>query len=87
MFRSLSGFTAEYEGLTLVVVSEMDEWKVMAHGPGVVIHGGRQFSEEKAKQHALELANAYLVEEKQAAPGGTPAWTPTSGHNWLIWRR
>ncbi|MDX2151780.1 MAG: hypothetical protein SFV54_13660 [Bryobacteraceae bacterium] len=87
MFRTLSGYTADYEGLTLVVVSEMDEWKVLAHGPGVVIHGSRQFSEDKAKQHAVELANAFLLEEKHAPPGGEAAWSPTSEHNWLIWRR
>jgi hypothetical protein len=89
VFRSLSGFKAQYQSLTLVAVSEFDEWKVLIYGPDVTIHGARQFGEAKAKEHALAMALLYYREVKQeAVPDPAPAleWVPTGPANWLIGR-
>ena len=64
MFRSLSGFRAEYFDLRLLVVSDFDEWKVLVIGPDTTIHGARQFTQGKAQDHALAIARAYIHEEK-----------------------
>ena len=87
MLRSLSGFKANYHYLTLVVVSELNEWKVMLYGPSVTIHGRRQFQEGKAKEHALAIAQDYVHQQKKEdLPAlSTLEWTPTSHDDWLIW--
>lgn len=87
MFRSLSGFKAQYHYLTLVIASEFDEWKVLLYGPGVTIHGARQFGEEKAKEHALAMARSYVHERKQEDLPELPAvdWAPSTPEEWLIW--
>ncbi len=88
MYRSLTGFKAQYHYLTLVVVSELNEWKVLEYGPGVTIHGTRQFSEAKAKEHALAVAQNYVHQER-----GEPLpvlagveWAPAAHDDWLVWR-
>jgi hypothetical protein len=88
MFRSFSGFKAQYQDLTLVVVSEFNEWKVVVRGPGVLIQGERQFDPTKAKQHALAIAQCYLREEEhQEAPLPSEVeWTESGRHDWLVWR-
>ena len=88
MFRPLSGFKAQYCGLTLVVVSEFDEWRTIVHSPDVVVQGTRQFTAVKAKDHALALAKSYLAEVKQEAPGESrePDWQPTGPQDWLVWK-
>ncbi|HZT30234.1 MAG TPA: hypothetical protein VFA33_10150 [Bryobacteraceae bacterium] len=87
MFRSVSGFRSQYGELTLLVASDFDEWKVLILGPGVTIHGGRQFSEGKAKDHARAIAMDYARKE---SPEGPPApeldWAPFSPGQWLNWR-
>lgn len=89
MFRSLSGFKTQYQSLTLVAVSEFDEWKVLIYGPEVTIHGARQFGEVKAKEHALAMAQLYFSEVKQE-PAADPApvleWIRTGPSDWLIGR-
>jgi hypothetical protein len=87
MFRSMSGSRASYHELTLLVISEFNEWKVMLFGPGTTIQGTRQFNEANAKAHALEVARRYCHEYK---PNGQPElasvdWTPTTRDDWLIW--
>lgn len=88
MFRSLSGLKADYHHLTLLLVSEFDEWKVLVFGAGVTIHGTRQFGEAKAKAHALALAQQYLHEKKKAdlPEVAEVEWRPTTEDDWLIWR-
>jgi len=88
MFRSLNGIKAQYHYLSLLAVSEFDEWKVLVYGPGVTIHGTRQFGEAKAKQHAMEIAGKYLHEEKHEDLPALPEleWTPTGPSDWLTWR-
>ncbi len=87
MFRSLSGFKARYHYLTLVTVSEFDEWKVLLVGPNVTIHGSRQFGEQKAKEHALALAQNYIQERKHDELPVIPAvdWLATAPDDWLVW--
>ena len=88
MFRSLSGYKSSYQSLTMLVASEFDEWRVLVCGPGVTIHGARQFGAEKAKEHAVALAREYLHEQKhQDVPDLQKVeWAPTSQEDWLIWR-
>ena len=87
MYRSLSGVKAQYQNLTLVAVSEFDEWRVLVYGPGVTIHGSRQFGEAKAKDHAVALAQSYFRElKKEEPPEVSPEWSPTGQDDWLMWR-
>jgi len=87
MFRSLPGFKAKYDELNLLVVREFDEWKVLVYSPNVTIHGSRQFSEPKAKEHALQVAHEYLGAMKpEAAAPAEVAWQPADHDDWLIWR-
>jgi hypothetical protein len=88
MFRPLSGFKARYRDLTLIAVSEFDEWRVVALSPQVVIQGQRQYTAPKAKDHALMLAKNYLTEVRHEAPGDElePDWQPTSPEDWLVWK-
>jgi hypothetical protein len=87
MWRSLSGFKAQYHDLILLTVPEFDEWKTLVHSPSVTIHGNRQFSEAKAKAHAIEIAHKYLTEVRHE-PADSPEvqWLPTDHDDWLIWR-
>ena len=88
MFRTFSGFRAQFHDLTLVVVSEFNEWKVLVYAPGVTIHGKPNFSEEKAKESALMMAWTYLHDQKHEdipAPAGVE-WSPSGPDEWLAWR-
>ena len=88
MLRSLAGFKAQYEELTMLVVSEFDEWRVVAHSPAVVLQGQRQYGEAKAKEHALALVKRYIEETRQVNPEELPApvWQPTGPQDWLVWK-
>jgi hypothetical protein len=87
MFRSMSGFKAQYHYLTLVVISEFNDWRVLLHGPGGTIHGTHQFGEAKAKEHALAIARTYIHEYKHdELPVITETeWVPTTHDDWLVW--
>ena len=87
MFRSMSGFKAPYGDLTLLVIAEFDEWRVHLLGPGVMIQGTRQFTEAKAKQHALDIARNYVVEEErnESPPDPTSDWVPLNHGEWLVY--
>jgi hypothetical protein len=87
MFRRLSGFKAQYHYLTLYVASDFDEWRVLLQGPGFTIHGARQITEAKAKDHARAVATSYVHEEKH---DDLPVileieWTPFAHGEWLHW--
>jgi hypothetical protein len=87
MFRSFSGFRAEYGDLTLLVVAEFNEWKVLVHGPGVAIMGVRHFDAAKAKAHAVEIAEAYIRERRgqEPPPAESVVWSGTNHDDWLVW--
>ena len=78
MFRSFSGFKAQCSDLTLVVVAEFNEWKVLVHGPGVAIMGGRLFDQTKARAQAEMIAESYLreVRQQEVSTAGLK-WGPT----------
>lgn len=88
MFRPCTGFTSQYRGLTLLVVAEFNEWKILAYGSGVTLHGTRQFDEKKAKEHALAVADSYIRDEKHEdlASVADVQWLPTGHTDWLVWR-
>jgi len=88
MFRVATGFKAKYHYLTLLVAADFDEWKVFVQGPGLCIHGGRQFNEAKAKEHARACASDYIHREKQEdlPPMEQLAWEPLAHGEWLNWR-
>ena len=87
MFRCMSGFKAEYHDLTLLAVSEFNEWKVLLYGSGMTCQGVHQFSEAKAKQHAADIARQYIREHRQEelAELPEPEWVPTAHDDWLVW--
>lgn len=87
MFRSMSGFKAKYHYLTLLVISEFNEWRVLVSSPEATIHGAHQFSEAKAKEHAVAAARSYIHDRKQEdlPEVAELTWVPTSGDDWLVW--
>ena len=87
MFRAMSGFKAQYHDLTLLVICEFNDWRVLLYGPSGAIQGTHQFSEEKAKEHAVSVARAYLHDFKQEEPDAAAfTWAPTAPNDWLVWR-
>ncbi|MBZ5578716.1 MAG: hypothetical protein LAP40_19310 [Acidobacteriia bacterium] len=88
MFRTMSGFKTQYHYLTLVVISEFNEWKVVLHSPSMMIQGTHQFTEAKAKEHAVAIARTYIHEHKhdELPVLGEAAWIPTAPEDWLIWK-
>jgi hypothetical protein len=87
VFVSMSGLKAEYHYLTLYVIREFNEWRVLLRGPEVIAHGARQFSEDKAKEHAVAVAQYYIRDYKREDLPAVSAveWTPTSQDDWLVW--
>ena len=66
MFRHIEGCKAQYGDMTLMIAHNFAEWHVIiVKNPTTLIQGDRQFSEEKARTHARQLAEHYLREEKQ----------------------
>jgi len=86
MFRSMSGSKAQYQYLTLLVISEFNEWKVLLYGPSTTIHGVHQFSEAKAKEHAIAVARAYIHDRKQEElpDAAELTWVPAASDDWLV---
>ncbi len=87
MFRNMPGFRTNYGELTLLVVSEFNEWRVVLHGPAGIIQGARQFSETKAKEHAVEIAKHFLADHGRGPAPETAAvqWGPTAPEDYQIW--
>jgi hypothetical protein len=87
MFRSLTGYKADYQDLTMLVVSEFNEWKVLVHGPHTIIHGTRQFSEAKAKEHAMTVARSFVHDRQheELPEAVEPSWQPAAADDWLVW--
>jgi hypothetical protein len=88
MFRTATGFKAQYHYLTLLVASDFDEWRIILHGPGVCIQGGRQFTEAKAKEHARAVAMNYVHDEKHEnlLVVENLDWQPFTPGEFLNWR-
>jgi hypothetical protein len=88
MFRPLSGFKAQYQDLTLMVVSEFDEWRVIVHSPNLVLQGSRQYNAAKAKDHASALVKAYLTDVRHTSPPEAQEldWQPTNPEDWMVWK-
>jgi hypothetical protein len=88
VFRSFEGVKAQYHYLTLLVISEFNEYKVLVYGPGVTIHGARQFAEPKAREHAQTIARDYVhdVKHDDLPEIATLDWQPTAAEDWLAWR-
>jgi hypothetical protein len=87
MFRSMSGFKAQYHYLTLLVISEFNEWRVFLYSPSTTIHGTHQFSEAKAKEHAMAVAQSYIHDHKheELPVLAEVVWVPATADDWLIW--
>ena len=88
MFREAEAYTARCDDLTLVVAADFDEWRIFLQGPDVIIHGGRQFTGDKAKAQALRIAGSYLQEAKGdlAIVPEQVEWAPLHERSWLNWR-
>ena len=88
MFRALTGVKAQYGDLSLMAVSEFDEWRVVVHAPGLVLQGARQYGQAKAKEHAMMLARTFLQEMRPEGTQEVPEldWQPTGPQDWLVWK-
>lgn len=88
MFRKSAGFKAQFQDMTLFVAPDFDEWRIFVQTPDGIIHGGRQFTEAKAKDCACSIVDSYLREEKHesGAPAPDLAWRPLDAGEWLNWR-
>jgi len=88
MFRNAEGYKAAFHGFTLVVAADFDEWRILLQGPDLIIHGGRQFTGPKAKEHAIRMAESYIQEQQGASPPDPQEvkWVPLSDGSWLNWR-
>ncbi len=85
MLRQGSGFKTHRGPLTLYVASDFDEWRVVLLGSSQVIRGGRAFSEVKAKEQAVQIAEDYCREQGMDAPVEQLQWTPFQPGEWLNW--
>jgi hypothetical protein len=87
MFRCMSGSKGQYHYLTLIVVSEFNEWRVVLRTPEGVVLGTRQFGEAKAKEHALTVAQKYVHEYKHEDLAVLPQveWVPTGQDDCLVY--
>ena len=88
MFRTATGFKAHYHYLTLLATSDFDEWRIVLHGLGVYIQGGRQFTEAKAKEQARTVAMNYIHNEKHEDLSVLENldWQPLTPGECLSWR-
>jgi hypothetical protein len=101
MFRQAHGFKARYGDLLLMAAEDFAEWRVLIKTPTSIVQGTRQFSGEKAKDHAVVVADKYR-QDAQAAGSGSPVatgeaatavtavavelqWEPLEPGDWLLW--
>ncbi len=86
MFRALSGFKAQCDDVVVFVAADFDEYRVLLHAPGTIVQGRRQFTEAKAKEHALALAASYMKEKCGDKPcPESLEWAPFASTDWLSW--
>jgi hypothetical protein len=86
MFRKASGYRTQCGSLMLFVASDFDEWLILVQGPRTIIRGGRAFSEAKAKEQALQVANEYFAENGEDPAAAEPEWVALESGEWLNWR-
>jgi hypothetical protein len=86
MFRQASGYKAQCGSLKLLVASDFDEWRVLALGSGTIIRGGREFSADKAKAQAVQIANEYFAENSEESSTDDLEWSELGPGEWLNWR-
>jgi hypothetical protein len=90
MFRHIEGCKAQYGDMTLMIAHNFAEWHVIiVKTPTILIQGDRQFSEEKARARARQLAEHYIREEEQRDGSGLPSeftWAPLETGDWVCWR-
>jgi hypothetical protein len=89
MFRPSPGFTAQYHGMTLLVVLDFDQWRIFLQGPGVIIDGGCQNDKADAKAVACRIADQYISKQGRDAampPFALVEWTPLESHAFLVWQ-
>jgi hypothetical protein len=87
MFRCMSGYKANYHYLSLMVIAEFNEWRVVVFSPDGVVLGTRQFGEVKAKEHALIVARQFVHDYKQQDLPVLPEvqWVPTAHDDCLVY--
>ena len=85
MFQKASGYKTQRGPLTLMVESDFAEWRIWLQGPNTVIRGTREFSEEKAKEQALRIAEEYLTEVGEEVSAAPPDWKALEPGEWLNW--
>jgi len=90
MFRHIEGCKAQCGDMTLLIARAFVEWHVViVMSPARLIQGDRQFTEEKARAHARQLAENYLREEGAGDASSVPeqlSWVPLETGDWLAWR-
>lgn len=88
MFRSAAGFKAQCNDLTVLVAADFDEWRILLKGPDLIVQGGRQFTEEKAKETARLMADSYFKEHsgEYLTPLQNFEWKPLDPGEWQNWR-
>jgi hypothetical protein len=59
----------------------------LVYGPAATIHGIHQFSEAKAKEHAMAVARAYIHDRKQEKLPDVAelTWASTAAADWIVW--
>ena len=88
MFRSSTGLRAQYLDMTMVLAFDFDQWRIVLHGPGVIIDGGRQADKIAAQQEACRIAESYFCNERHES---LPAphqikWTALDPESCLNWQ-
>ena len=86
MLRNASGYKLQCGSLTLFVASDFDEWRVLVQGPKTIIRGGREFSEDRAKVQALQIADEYMTENGEEPSAARANWIALEPGEWLNWR-
>ena len=80
MFRQATGYKAQCADLAVLIGADFDEWRIILQGPGILIHGGRQLSEAKAKECARRI-----LEEVRRTPPPDLEWAPLTPGEWMNW--
>ena len=90
MFRHVEGYKAQYGNMSLMVAHDFVEWHVIViKPPAIIIQGSRQFNQPKALEHARQLADSYIRDERHEDTldlAGELTWEPLQPGDWVAWR-